>query len=491
MNKIIYRIGILLAVVLTACYEDKGNYDYDWVSDVRIENLQDTVVGRGSVLKVEPELSLMLGDDLTDGQFNPEEYEYLWATGFGQDAVVLSRERVLEDTIWLPVSETNYTIFYTVTRKSSGMSWYGKFKLGVKGRFSNGLLFLTENENKEVELDVYGHTPAGEWFLEKGVLARSGFPYRGGGAYCVCTQTVANAKRIWIATGEATGWLDMINFAWGERDLARSIMAVPQPVSYTFKNIQLYNGKVYMMSADGNGHVINNYAMIYPTFAVLNNRSVKLAPFVAGSRSSAVVWDLTNKQLVSNQADNIMTANSFCDELASEYANKGKEFVYMQAIANSKFMLILQDPASGKYWKYRYKWRNEGLKYYPEIEDNGVEELKETEILDGVAPEMMGISWTDGYFYFAKGNKLYNYRSGGGINQPVECNITFDAPISRVQVFNESQQQYLWVATYDSAKGNAGGTVYKLSVNSLNGQELTIEGEPITGLGQVKSINYW
>lgn len=186
-----------------------------------------------------------------------------------------------------------------------------------------------------------------------------------------------------------------------------------------------------------------------------------------------------------------MTANSFCDELASEYANKGKEFVYMQAIANSKFMLILQDPASGKYWKYRYKWRNEGLKYHPEIEDNGVEELKEMEILDGVAPEMMGISWTDGYFYFAKGNKLYNYRSGGGINQPVECNITFDAPISRVQVFNESQQQYLWVATYDSAKGNAGGTVYKLSVNSLNGQELTIEGEPITGLGQVKSINYW
>jgi len=484
-------MGMVLAVLLTSCYEDKGNYDYDWVTDVRIENLKDTLVSRGEVLKIEPQLSLILGDSLAGESFNPEDYEYLWTTGFESDATILSRERVLNDTIWLPISETAYTVFYRISRKSSGLFWYGKFNLSVKGRYSKGILFLTEDENKQVELDLYGNTPTGEWILEKGALARSGFPYRGGGANCVYSQTVANAKRIWVATGEATGWLDMKNFAWGERDIARSIMAIPQPVSYTFKNIITLGGKVYLMSADGNGHVINNYAMIYPTFAVVNNKTVKLAPFAVGTTSSAAVWDLTNRQLVLNLSDNMMTANAYCEELAAENALKGMEFVYMQEINNTKFVLIVREPVTGKFWKYRYAWERRSRVYYPVVEDNGVEELKEMEILEGVEPEMMGVDRANGYFYFAIGNKLYNYRSGGGFDKPVECNLTFKDPITRVQVTNNGYQQYLWVATYDSSKGDTGGTVYKLKVNSTNSQEVTVDGEPVTGLGRVRCINFW
>lgn len=489
---IYYQIGFLLMVLVTSCYNDEGNYDYHWVTDVKMEKLRDTVISRGMVLKLEPELSVMLHDSLTGESFDSDDYEYLWMACQGEygERIVLGREKKLEDTIWLQIQETPYTITYQVTRKDSGLSWSGRFNLAVRGRFAEGLLFLTEDENREVELDIYGHTPAGAWVLEKGTLARSGFPYRGGGANCVCSQNVANANKIWIATGEATGWLDMVNFAWGERDIARSIMSVPQPVSYTFRNISIWEGKVYLLSTDGNAHVINNYSMIYPSFAVVSGKAVELAPFVAANIYTAMVWDKTNRQMVMNQTDKLYTT-AYCETLSATEALKGMEMIYMQAIDNMEVLAILKDPTTGIYRKYRYCWVVKGSIYVPQLEDNMTEELKEMEQLDAVAPELMAMSWEKGFFYFAVGNKLYNYRSGGGFDKPVECNIEFDAPITRVQVMNDKYTEYVWVATHNAAAGMEGGKVYRLKPNPVNSQELVLDGEVITGLGQVKSIHFW
>lgn len=59
MLKYIYigLISLLLAGVLNSCYEDKGNYSYNWVQDIDLtEVLKDTTVGRGHVLYLEVDL---------------------------------------------------------------------------------------------------------------------------------------------------------------------------------------------------------------------------------------------------------------------------------------------------------------------------------------------------------------------------------------------------------------------------------------------------
>ena len=40
-----------------------------------------------------------------------------------------------------------------------------------------------------------------------------------------------------MATGEASGWLDMPDFSWKDKNMLRMIMLTPQPVSYTMKSM--------------------------------------------------------------------------------------------------------------------------------------------------------------------------------------------------------------------------------------------------------------
>ena len=39
MNKIYLFLCLLLSALLTACYEDKGNYDYHPVNEIQISNI--------------------------------------------------------------------------------------------------------------------------------------------------------------------------------------------------------------------------------------------------------------------------------------------------------------------------------------------------------------------------------------------------------------------------------------------------------------------
>ena len=51
MNKYIYlALSWVMIGLLSSCYDDKGNYDYDYIQSVILrEELKDTVVTRGKV----------------------------------------------------------------------------------------------------------------------------------------------------------------------------------------------------------------------------------------------------------------------------------------------------------------------------------------------------------------------------------------------------------------------------------------------------------
>lgn len=482
----------LLFQLLSSCYEDKGNYDYQWVSELSITGLRDTAVNRGDILKIEPELKQILGDSSVNPNIDLDDYTFRWYSQVLQsgEPVILSIEQCLNDTIWLPVAK-GYMVTYEVVEKATGLSWRKRFNLNVEGRYAGAFFYLTEDENKQVELDIFGRDAKKEWSLEKGVLARSGFPYRGGGANCVCYQGVANDKRLWVATGEATGFLDMLNFAWEERNLARSIMAIPQPVSYTFEKIMIIGGKVVFLNPEGGAHLINNYKMIFPDFAVTGGRKTELASYAGGTSKSTLLYDRQNKRLVSHCSD-IMNSDAEVTLLSTKDAAEGMELIHLQDISDSKVLVIMNDPTTGKYWKYTYSFsRNANNKIVGIRNENETEELKNAELL-GQA-EYIACERSRGYVYFSVGNKLYTYRSGGGLDKPVECEgVTFEHPITMLYVFNSgSQANGIFAAMYDRTKGNSGGTVYKLLPNLENCQQIALEGEPVNGLGQVKSMTSW
>ena len=71
MKKIYCLLGFIMCAFY-ACLEDKGNDVYRELNDVTIERIKDTTVEQFTRLQITPEITVR------DGDFNPENYTYLW-----------------------------------------------------------------------------------------------------------------------------------------------------------------------------------------------------------------------------------------------------------------------------------------------------------------------------------------------------------------------------------------------------------------------------
>ena len=176
-------LWVCACLLLISCYDDQGNYNYNWVQDVFLKDeLRDTMIERGTLLTLTPELyrTLEYGSEQLE-PVDPDDYTYSWATGTG---AVFSNNKDLNDTIWWATG-SSAQVTYKITEKKSGVSWLYKFNLKVIQQLDKGLLFMTEDDNKQVELEIYASDAKGNKVHQTGILARSGFLYSGGGANCV------------------------------------------------------------------------------------------------------------------------------------------------------------------------------------------------------------------------------------------------------------------------------------------------------------------
>ena len=145
MNKYIYlALSWVMIGLLSSCYDDKGNYDYDYIQSVILrEELKDTVVTRGKVLTLKPEIAKIVthGENDTTG-VNIDDYDYVWYTynEVTGKRDTLGNRSYLEDTIYLPISD-KYRVTFSITEKASGVAWLNQFGLKVIGAYKNGFLF--------------------------------------------------------------------------------------------------------------------------------------------------------------------------------------------------------------------------------------------------------------------------------------------------------------------------------------------------------------
>ncbi len=510
-DKLFAIISLLLAGLYLSCYDDKGNYDYAWMPEVHFLTINDTVIGRGEVLTIDPKFVAEKAKNhystvYENVQLNPDNYTYEWkaeklnaGSETGEKRFILSEEKILDTTILLQIRTEPYLVTYTMKEKKTGIAYKTGFKLTVSGGIYDGFFFLTEDENKQVELEMYGRNIALNRFLEKGMLQKSGFPYRGGGANCICYYVASNnAKKLWVATGEATGWLDIVNYEWKSTSVARMLMAKPEPISYTFKNIV---GGLYFFTENGQMHPLNNYDIMSTDVGYVGGRKIQLYPGVASYQMGVLVYDKTNKRFVTFKWSTMMGGDSDCKTIGEPEAATGKELLYMQKIFKEAFTIAVMKSETGELWRYTY-FDEKFSPFTPKLAESPVLLSNSGQLANA---EQIVIDNNNGFIYFSVGSQLYVYRSGQGA-QPVAIRddegqpIQITAPIVKLQTIQLSTYnkpayyvQYndcIMVATYDSSKGDAGGTCYLLRPNPVESKDLTLYEEPITGLGKVKSISY-
>lgn len=137
---LLYSTILSLGLLMGACAEDDGNYDYTPINSVTIEGLEeDLLVEAGSRLQLTPVLNI------TDESNINLSYE--WTIG----ETVVSTERNL-DIALPPLDYGEHLCALTIRDLDNGMQYRMTFSLTITNPFNYGYYFLTRMDDGSTEM---------------------------------------------------------------------------------------------------------------------------------------------------------------------------------------------------------------------------------------------------------------------------------------------------------------------------------------------------
>ena len=143
---------VALMLLMTGCYEDKGNYDYHELDKVEIDTtgvdmLPEYSIMRFDTLHLEPKV-LFRGSAVADAPLRYVWTIYSATSGTGANTVIdtISTERVLD----CPITRTggNYYVQLTVTNMNDGIRKFFRIPVAVSEVFDGGWMVFYEKADK-------------------------------------------------------------------------------------------------------------------------------------------------------------------------------------------------------------------------------------------------------------------------------------------------------------------------------------------------------
>lgn len=129
-----------------------GNYDYRELSSPVVTGIDEKI----PVRKFE---RLQLTPQIEGEQFTEEDYQFEWKVIPQADAVtatVIGNERILDYEVVL--AEGTYTLYFTITNRTSGLFWQQTYELEVTQTTSEGLDGVVLRQRSDTTgHDIHGH----------------------------------------------------------------------------------------------------------------------------------------------------------------------------------------------------------------------------------------------------------------------------------------------------------------------------------------------
>ncbi|MBQ6792419.1 MAG: hypothetical protein IJO84_03500, partial [Butyricimonas sp.] len=171
MKKKIYNIlsVCLFALLVSACYDDEGNYDYHEISTINTEGLEKsyTKTSYQDVLHLEPTVTATGGES---------DFEYLWTLNLTKGSGTTSNKiEIILDTIGtdrvldfpVNIKQGFYDLTFRVTNKSNKLETYQVMSLSVVTKFSEGFYLLKDMGNStDVDLHASDNSLVDNIFLK-------------------------------------------------------------------------------------------------------------------------------------------------------------------------------------------------------------------------------------------------------------------------------------------------------------------------------------
>ncbi len=518
--------GILLILVLAAwiavlaggCRKDQGNYTYNPVDSIGISNIEDNYeFSLGAKVNISPELKLLRGSS-----FNENDYSYEWASYAGTTSAkrIIHRGRNLD--IEMPLGIGNYSLYYVVTQKSTGITWQKKTRVTINGTFQQGGWFVLNDIEGKARLDYYQEKRdtwntfpviyRGFTSLIKDVTTGTSMELTGKPLSLTAfhNRDVINntsAYRLYINTDQETQWINITaGFTWdklryvftnetigGEPKNVPVIYPALQGGAYAYKDHQLY---IYHTTYSLYGAPVNRISGVAGTFPIAEHLAV---PF--NNTMHAIFFDTQNKRFLRSFNTGVGGTVLTAAAQGLNLANVGKDLVWMGYTRSLQAVAILKD-ANNRYYLARLGFPYTSAAAAINVTVTSFEDI--TDRLTGLATaDKFTIDQQFGYLFYVSGSKLYQYDMD---NKAVKLAKDYGSRTISMLKFNTltvwqmsqvpsnlvrfaSPGYGIIVGSYDAQNPTTSGTVDFYTAATLMG-DLVVSTPPFTGLGKVVDVKY-
>ena len=388
------NLCVLLSILLlSGCYKDKGNYDYEQLNEIIISGIDENETyyfNLGEPFTM-PEPIITFSDSTNAHN----DLSYQWKL----DNKVVSTEKVLNVEVPIKPGETYYVGEFSVKDERTGIAYIQKFRFNVLYNFTMGWMWLVEN-NGRVEMNMM--TTNQKFYPD--VFTSINGEELGSDAYQLVehwsSTTYAWYSGVLAVAGENSVEVDdgtLSREAWMSEEFTGGVLPEGfHPVAAAFtKNYSCVVGD------NGKVHIRPFYSdfKISPKVAWANPPAYNVALFFDENTDSYVYL---------NSYGELCRFDEVIDEGgAFETVNMNKDLVYIATVeqneSNSIFYAIVRDKSTQKYYSQQFEFGITGTSAYLRT----ISEKEFPDIIDENTCFSVGYKTTD--VWYSKGSILYKY----------------------------------------------------------------------------------
>ena len=379
MKRLVYIIVFTLG--LTACYDDKGSYDYHDICEVNIEGVESVyeTVYRESVLEIDPTVTV------TEGNIgDTTRFAYEWRANVPYNSTeLIGTERILNYRVEL-APRNDYVLYFRVTDRQTGVVTVATSTLKVGTAYSKGILLI--GENAQGEADVQMLSMVKDTVLYKELLKNSGLPVLKNPVDIIHTGAAGNSNyiKLWVLTGSQAYSMDRKTFAGSESDVFGKLLFMDRTFDTEFVPVDIIprvkdkagkNGgsSYYRTVVCNNGYIFNASTLLMggdyynnPVNCLTSDQNTyyKAFPYLfytLNSYSGGFLWfDVENRRFLT--VKNSIAVSDLLEDQAGDpfpwnQGTTGRTLVYGEntldvGSSNGNSFAILKDPAGAYFYAF-------------------------------------------------------------------------------------------------------------------------------------------
>ena len=509
--KHLYKIFLIVGIVLLvhACYEDKGNYDYIDLNEVYVDTTGATLsftISQYDTLSITPDIKFTLSEgDTSNLKFKWVIYKDVWSKA-GSEIEILSTSRNLKVQIHQAPNSDAYAVVLYITNTTDQTVSQVKYTVNILPSIVSGMVILHTYSNGESDLDYIASTNAVptldtlKWlhniYSSVNETKISGTPNFVSAARV--NNTVINY--IYVGTDQEFLLIDATDFSLLHNN-EEMFKSEPETILPQFVNHGQQCNHVTVLINNGQIHNINNQASQYWDYQFSEalkpgnslSGDIDLAPFVyfaddcaAFVGHSAIMYDKIGKRFVRLpfsywEEEEIIAMPEQTTTTKFDINNIGKDILYLGKGFNGHAFAVFTDGTSREL--YRANFNTHAVLY----DDDGSE--YENEAIHSLAVNKYDLSEQDeiydakfydcgplgNFFLYASEKNIYSYSYASSTKVATKINDPFadDEVITAMKIYNTDwfyplngvNGTLLYVATWNGTEGQ----LYEFKINRASG----------------------